>query len=306
MQPLQPLQRQRLEPVLRRVLFWDVPLDHIDVDQHADWLIARVLWRGQIDDVRRVLAAYGVERVRRVAQTHGSLPAAFRAYWSRIFAEGGTGMHPETLAPETDRALRSHGTALCPSGFLLCGGTAVALHLGHRRSVDLDFFTADPFDAGALADTLQRTLPGYAVDVVSAGTLHGRLGDVQVSHLRQQGIRLTTQGDYASVPVASLASLCALKCNALSSRGERKDFIDVFALALATGGLAPVLRQAFEFAPGLNRVHVLRSLTVFTEAEATPMPEMLAPWAWDTVRDAMVRLAAPETLRQLGLSGPTM
>ncbi len=37
-----------LQPVLRRVLFWDVPLENIDLDTHADWLIARVLWRGTL------------------------------------------------------------------------------------------------------------------------------------------------------------------------------------------------------------------------------------------------------------------
>lgn len=288
---------------MRRVLFWDVPLEQIDVDRHADWLIARVLWRGQLDDVRRVLSVYGVEHVRSVAKQHRSLPETLRSYWTGALSEGGAMMHAETLAQPTEHALVGQGAQICPPGFLLGGGTAVALHLGHRRSVDLDFLTAEAFDAGALADALQRTVPAYAVDVVSPGTLHGRLGDVQVSHLHQQGIRLTAQGDYAGVPVASLDSLCAMKCNALSNRGERKDFIDVFALALAAGGIAPVLQRAFDYAPGLNRVHVLRSLTVFTQAEATPMPEMLAPWSWETVRDAMARFARSETLRQLGLPG---
>ena len=103
-----------------------------------------------------------------------------------------------------------------------------------------------------------------------------------------------------------MASLGAMKCNALSMRGERKDFIDVYALALAAGGISPVLEQAFSCAPGRNRVHVLRRLTAFAEAEASPMPEMLAPWSWDTVRDAMERFARHETWRRLDLEGPSL
>lgn len=144
--------RAELQPVLRRVLFWDTPLENIDVDQHADWLIARVLWRGQLDDVRRVLRVYGVARVAAVAESHRSLPHSFRAFWATVLADEEEPMHPETLAPATQSAL-------------------------------------------------------------------------------------------------------------------------------AAGGITPVLRRAFSRAPTMNRVHVLRSLSAFDEAEAQPMPEMLAPWS---------------------------
>ena len=296
--------RMRLQPVLRRVLFWDTPLENIDVDQHADWLIARVLWRGQLDDVRRVLGVYGATRVAAVAATHRSLPHSFRTFWVNVLADEEEPMHPETLAPATQSALAQHGTEICPPGFLLCGGTAVALYLGHRRSVDLDLFTATAFDAPTLADSLMRTLPGYTVDAVLSGTVHGRLGDVPVSHIRQIGITLKPGPSYEGVPVASLDSLCAMKCHALSMRGTRKDFVDVYALALAAGGIAPVLRHACAQAPQMNRVQVLRSLTAFEEAEAQPMPEMLAPWSWDTIRDALTQFAHHEARRQLGLSSP--
>lgn len=296
--------RAQLQPVLRRALFWDTPLDHIDVDLHADWLIARVLWRGQLDDARRVLRVYGAARVAAVAARHRSLPHSFRAFWTNALTDETEPLHPETLAPATQSALAQHGTNLCPPGFLLCGDTAVALYLGHRRSVDLDLFTAASFEAPALADSLMPTLPHYAVDAVSAGTIHGRLGEVHVSHIRQIGITLTPGLSYEGVPLASLDSLCAMKCHALSMRGSRKDFVDVYALALAAGGITPVLRRAFSQAPTMNRVHVLRSLTAFEEAEAQPMPEMLAPWSWDTIRDAMTRFAHHEARRQLGLSSP--
>ncbi len=93
-----------------------------------------------------------------------------------MLAEEEDSRHSDTLAPATQAALAQHGADLCPPGFMLCRGTAVALYLGHRRSVDLDLFTAVPFDAPAPADTLQRALPHYTVDAISSGTIHGRLG----------------------------------------------------------------------------------------------------------------------------------
>lgn len=138
--------------------------------------------------------------------------------------------------------------------------------------------------------------------MVSPGTLHGRLGDVPISHIHKRGMPLTTDREYAGVPVASLDSLCAHKCNGRSGGGERKDVLDRFGLAL--GGITLVLQRAFQCAPGLNQVHVTRSLTVFTASEATPLPEVLAPWSWDTVRDALRRMADPETLGQLEIPGP--
>ncbi len=293
-----------LQPVLRPVLFWDVPLEHIDVHQHADWVIARVLWRGSLDDVRRIIRVYGARRVAAVAQNHGGLPPSFRPFWVQVLSKEVVPLHPETLAPALQAVLIQHGQTLCPPGFLLCGGTAVALHLGHRRSVDLDLFAAEAFDAPALADRLRTQLPGYSLDAVSSGTVHGRLAGVEVSHIHPIGVDLTAQGAFAGVPLASLAALSAMKCNALSMRGDRKDFMDVYALALDAGGISRVLARAFQHAPGLSRVHVLRSLTAVENAEASPMPDMLAPWSWDTVRDAMTRFAFAEARRQLEWGEP--
>lgn len=105
-----------LQPVLRRVLFWDVPLDNIDVHEHADWLIARVLWRGALDDVRRIIRAYGARRVAAVALRHAGLPAAFRPFWLQVLSEEVRALHPETLAPPVQSVLMEHGQTLLSRG----------------------------------------------------------------------------------------------------------------------------------------------------------------------------------------------
>lgn len=58
------------------------------------------------------------------------------------------------ILPKAQRALLPHLGSTADIGFVLYGGTAIALHLGHRRSVDFDFFCDRPLDAQSLVDTL--------------------------------------------------------------------------------------------------------------------------------------------------------
>lgn len=58
-------------------------------------------------------------------------------------------IHPDILPPP-QRAFWDEDVGSLPRGWVLYGGTAIALHLGHRRSLDFDFFSSDPLDRGAL------------------------------------------------------------------------------------------------------------------------------------------------------------
>ena len=93
-------------------------------------------------------------------------------------------MYVETLTPAAHELLKTLGRLEFPATFYLAGGTAVALHLGHRISVDLDFFThGESYDAVALLNTL-RSVGTLNVRQQSAGTLIGTLCRVQVLHDR--------------------------------------------------------------------------------------------------------------------------
>src|SRR5262245_28997433 len=58
------------------------------------------------------------------------------------------------VLPRAQKEIWPHLAAVAPSSFVLYGGTAVALHLGHRQSLDFDFFRAEPLDK----DTLRAKL----------------------------------------------------------------------------------------------------------------------------------------------------
>lgn len=88
-------------------------------------------------------------------------------------------MRVDVLRPPTHQALRQLAKAPATREFYLAGGTAVALHLGHRESEDLDFFRPDPFEPPVLLAEIRRFADLRLRDQ-SAGTLHGELDEVKV------------------------------------------------------------------------------------------------------------------------------
>lgn len=198
--------------------------------------------------------------------------------------------HPEILARRQQRVLAEMGPSLSRRGFYLAGGTAVALHLGHRRSVDLDWFTAEGLDDPlGLAEMLREEGVAFITEQAAAGTLHGSIRGVRVSLLRYRypllaGLRAWSGG----IRIAARADLAAMKLSAVAQRGAKKDFVDVYAL-----GRRLSLRQMLGWYQEKHAVqdlaHVLYSLAYFDDAERERLPRMLWDVSWRTVKETMRR-----------------
>jgi predicted nucleotidyltransferase component of viral defense system len=139
-------------------------------------------------------------------------------------------MHFGTLHAAAATLWRQLGPALCPPGYLLCGGTALALYLGHRQSQDFDFLTMVAGDPTAIVADLAALEPALEVVDRSPHSVHLLVRNVYVSYLWRPGIRLDPGETFDGIPVASLPTLAALKCSAVANRGSRKDFVDLYAL----------------------------------------------------------------------------
>lgn len=186
---------------------------------------------------------------------------------------------------------------LCPPGYMLAGGTALALHLGHRESDDLDFMTPMPPDLSKVVQRLEEAIPGLALTDRSEFSVHGLIDDVRVSYLWQRGVRLEVGGHWGSTPIASVPTLTALKCNAIAGRGSKRDFIDVYALLQSGVSFDEVLETASTYAPSLNRSHLLRACLYFEDADKEPMPRLYHDWAWDDVKSTF-RAVVPAYMRR--------
>lgn len=182
------------------------------------------------------------------------------------------------VLPERQRRLWPELSAV-PSGFVLIGGTAIAVQLGHRVSLDFDFIESDEFDP----DKLYAELPflrGSTQVQKSPSTLScviDRGGPVQASFFGTPALRLIKQPRVArdnGLRVASLIDLAGMKCAVVQKRAEAKDYVDLDAIihegsvdlpaALAAG------RELYgtAFNPGLT----LKSLCYFEDGNLASVP----------------------------------
>lgn len=114
-----------------------------------------------------------------------------------------------------------------PAGLYLGGGTAVAVHLAHRESRDLDFFFHSVVDLRALEGLLTE-LGDLAVTERAAGTLKGLFGGTRLEFFDASGLtRLAEPVEIAGLSVASLQDLMAMKLKVMAERGEMRDYFDV-------------------------------------------------------------------------------
>jgi hypothetical protein len=198
--------------------------------------------------------------------------------------------HPEILARRQARVLDQIGPVLSRRGFCLVGGTAVALHLGHRRSVDFDWFTLERFDPLGVAQELREEGIPFVTESVATGTLHGLVRGVRVSLLRHNyrllaGLRPWRGG----IHIAARADLAAMKLSAVAQRGAKKDFVDIYALGRRADSLSQMLhwyKQKFAIE---EIAHLLFSLAYFDDADAERIPRMLWDVSWRTMKATLQR-----------------
>jgi Nucleotidyl transferase AbiEii toxin, Type IV TA system len=164
-----------------------------------------------------------------------------------------------------------------PLGFTLYGGTAIALRLGHRESIDFDFFSDTPLDRDAIraafpfmaqAETLQDSHNTWVVRVAHA--------DGQSDHVKLSFFGMITFGrvgepdwtEDSVLRVASLDDLMATKLKVVLQRAEAKDYRDVAAMLKAGVSLAHGLASARQlFGLSFQPSESLKALVYFNDGD---------------------------------------
>jgi nucleotidyltransferase AbiEii toxin of type IV toxin-antitoxin system len=196
-------------------------------------------------------------------------------------------LHGEVLTERQRKVLRLLGPITAAEGFYLAGGTAIALHLGHRRSVDLDWFLESRLpDPLRLSEEIQDAGIPFVTGQISAGTLYGTVYGVRASFLEfryRMLDPLVTWQDFGC-RLAGLRDLACMKLSAIAQRGSKKDFVDLFALGHDGFSLADMLewyRAKFNVE---DTGHVLYALTYFDDADAERMPRMIWKVDWKEIK----------------------
>jgi len=195
-----------------------------------------------------------------------------------------TGWHREVLPQDALETLKLLSGNPAAGGFYLAGGTALALQWGHRTSIDLDFFNSDSFSEDALISNL-RAISGIQIISKASETLHLHIGNTKVSFLGYHYPMLFPCRAFEGAMIASPQDIAAMKLNAVASRGTKRDFVDLYVLSLryGLGELVNFFEQKFAGVE-YNIIHILKSLTYFTDAETEPLPHLLQPLNWDEIK----------------------
>jgi len=204
-------------------------------------------------------------------------------------------LHFETVDPEILELLKQ---IQCHPAFdqtRLVGGTALALQIGHRKSVDLDFFGQINVQPVAL----RQILESYGnVSLRSAGfrIQQFMVCGVQVDFVDYSYPWLEEPVCTGGIRLASLSDIAAMKLSAITNRGTKKDFIDL-AFLLNHFTLGDMLGfYTRKFSDGAV-FPVLKSLVFFDDAEDDPMPNMLHPFDWVAAKQRIVVAVSSESLR---------
>jgi hypothetical protein len=167
----------------------------------------------------------------------------------------------------------------------LAGGTAAALHLGHRISVDFDFFTEQEFIPKVFSAEIAKTCP-FDEEQADKGTVLGMLNGIKFSLFLYRYPLIFQPLKYLSSNIADIRDIAAMKVDAVATRGVKRDFIDLYFICKAGYGLSEILgfydRKYGKIAS--NKVHILKSLVFFKDAEPDEMPQMLQKVKWVEIK----------------------
>ncbi len=169
--------------------------------------------------------------------------------------------------------------------FYLAGGTGLAIQLGHRQSIDLDWFSKDAFFNASVKKEL-ASLGDFTLINESEGTINGELDDTRVSFFYYDYDILFPFVEFDGVKIADKKDIAAMKIDAVSSRGSKKDFIDLYFL-LKEYSLAELVSFFEKKYVNIkyNKLHILKSLVYFDDAESEPMPIMIKKHDWEEIKE---------------------
>jgi predicted nucleotidyltransferase component of viral defense system len=169
--------------------------------------------------------------------------------------------------------------------FYLAGGTALALFLNHRISVDLDFFSEEKFYSPSLIKNLKK-LGTFRGLKSSEDTILGTLNGVKISFFALPYKLLEKPAKFQNLRIANLTDLALMKILAISDRGTKRDFIDLYFLCQ---NIKPLENFVYLFPKkygkyDYNIYHIIKSLSYFGDAENDEMPKMKIEISWNSVK----------------------
>lgn len=201
-------------------------------------------------------------------------------------------MFEEVLSRDAKKSLDLLGKSGLLKSAYLAGGTALSLQLGHRYSYDFDFFSFKKFDENILVQRLQELFPNFILERKEWGTILGYLGKTRFSLFFYKYPLVFKTHNFLGMNIADIEDIAAMKIAAIADRGTKRDFIDLYFI------LHEAKIMMFEESLKLydkkfkvlsqNKIHILKSLVYFEDADKDKFPKMIKSVNWSKVKEFFI------------------
>jgi hypothetical protein len=206
-------------------------------------------------------------------------------------------MHRECYAKKGWEVLTTLKPLLLKHKAVLAGGTALALQIGHRISLDLDFFTTSTVDIESVISAIRATGQSFRVLAEGEGHIVLDIEGVKFSLFHYGYPFLEKPANYQGVNIAGILDISGMNIIAISQRGTKRDFVDMYFILqnIPFYKVAEHMVQRF----GKERVNPIligKALTYFADADSNPEPEYLKKVKWEKIRTFFKQHAKQFTL----------
>ena len=193
-------------------------------------------------------------------------------------------MFAKGLSSDTARNLALLNKVPKVRNFYLAGGSALALHFAHRFSFDLDFFSPAKFNSEQLRRHLQE-LGKFSLDQIAEDTLLGKFNQTKISFFTYRYPLLFPSKDFSGIRIASILDIACMKLDAVSGRGTKRDFIDLYFICQKEklAKIFKLFEKKYQKAD-YNLAFIQKSLVYFIDAEKDEMPKMIKKVSWEEVK----------------------
>lgn len=183
-------------------------------------------------------------------------------------------LHTETVTPTTLDLIFELQRDPFFNDFYLVGGTALSLQIGHRISMDIDFFTRESFNRAILLEHLEKNY-GFSLHYSAENTLKGFIDKVFVDLLKHDYPYVNEPVIIDGIRMLSKPDICAFKVNAITGNGTRsKDFVDIYFL-LKEFIFADIIGFYCNKYGQRNDYHAVKSLIYFDDIDPDSWPNLV-------------------------------
>lgn len=198
-------------------------------------------------------------------------------------------MFEKVLSKKAKESLALLGESKILEEAYLAGGTALCLQFSHRFSYDFDFFTRKEFDAKILVQRIKKLLPDFKLERIDWGTILGYIGKTRFSLFFYNYPLLLKPHEFLKIRIADVKDIAPMKVAAISDRGTKRDFIDLYFIVrikkiLTLGETLKFYDKKFKLLKQ-NKFHILKSLSYFEDAEKDEIPKMIEKVKWSEVKN---------------------